>query len=119
MLQRSRPNRSASRTALSSSGAPTRIRHQFDASHPSSRSLSRFRQNATATYPLNYGRAGKYCEAMKITDRGQVGQLWLPWCVERERPEVPIRIEREPERRHEARQLRADDLIKEAVRVAL
>ncbi len=34
MLQRSRPNRSASRTALNSSGAPTRIRHQLDASHP-------------------------------------------------------------------------------------
>jgi hypothetical protein len=33
MRQRSRPNRSASKTALSSSGAPTRIRHQFDASH--------------------------------------------------------------------------------------
>jgi hypothetical protein len=49
MRQRSRPNRSASRTALSSSGAPTRIRDQFDASHPSARSLSRFRQNATVS----------------------------------------------------------------------
>jgi hypothetical protein len=47
MRQRSRPNRSASRTALSSSGAPTRTRHQFDASHPSAASLSRFRQRAT------------------------------------------------------------------------
>jgi hypothetical protein len=42
-------DRSDPRAALSSSGAPTRIRHQFDASHPSARSLSRFRQNATAT----------------------------------------------------------------------
>jgi hypothetical protein len=42
MRQRSRPNRSASRTALSSSGAPTRIRHQFDASHPSAPILVAF-----------------------------------------------------------------------------
>ncbi len=56
---------------------------------------------------------------MNITDRDEVGRLWLPWCLERDRPEVPIRIEREPHRRHEARQLRVSDLTDEHARLGL
>lgn len=56
---------------------------------------------------------------MNITDRDEVGRLWLPWCVERTRPEVPLRIERDPDRRDAARQLRVSDLSEESAQVAL
>lgn len=55
----------------------------------------------------------------EVTTRLEVATFWLPWCVERKQPEKPIRIEREPERREHARQLRVADLDEEAVRVAL
>jgi hypothetical protein len=56
---------------------------------------------------------------MNITDRDEVGRLWLPWCVDRDQSEVPIRIERDPDRRHEARQLRVSDLTEVSARVEL
>ena len=56
---------------------------------------------------------------LEVTTRQNLAALWLPWCVERRRPDRPIRIEREPERRKDARQLRVADLSDEAVRAAL
>jgi hypothetical protein len=54
-----------------------------------------------------------------ITDRSELGALWLPWCVDRERPAVPLQIDREPHRHAEARQLRVVDLEDLSVRTAL
>jgi hypothetical protein len=58
-------------------------------------------------------------EKVSITGLDDLKPLWLPWCVERKHPHRFIRIDHEPERRHEARQLRVQDLAEPAVREAL
>jgi len=54
-----------------------------------------------------------------ITAREDLATLWLPWCVVRRHPDVALRIDHEPHRRHEARQLRVADLDDQRVRCAL
>jgi hypothetical protein len=54
-----------------------------------------------------------------VVERDELAEFWLPWCVHRERPEEYIRIDHEPGRRDEARQLRVADLAEKGVRAGL
>jgi hypothetical protein len=54
-----------------------------------------------------------------ITTRSALGELWLPWCVERARPDRVIRIDQEPDCVEEARQLRVRNTEEAGSRTAL
>jgi hypothetical protein len=58
-------------------------------------------------------------ETRTITERHELGSLWLPWCVDREDPRVPIRIADQPMRIPNARQLRVGSIDDPRVRQAL
>lgn len=54
-----------------------------------------------------------------VTTRQALGELWLPWCVERARPDRVLRIDHEPHRIGEAQQLRVAQVSGEETREAL
>lgn len=56
---------------------------------------------------------------LRVTAREALEALWLPWCVGRHRRTEIIRIADEPDRRHEAMQLRVGDLADGEIREAL
>jgi hypothetical protein len=56
---------------------------------------------------------------LRINDRERLAELWLPWCVERDAPNRILRIDHEPHRRDETRQLRVRDIDDPAHRTAL
>lgn len=47
---------------------------------------------------------------LKITSRKALGDLWLPWCVERRRPDRVLQIAHQQGRVGEARQLQVRDV---------
>jgi hypothetical protein len=56
---------------------------------------------------------------MRMTQRPEIGDMWLPWCVDLENRAAIVRIDAEPERRSQAMQLRVGDLADDDVRRAL
>jgi hypothetical protein len=54
-----------------------------------------------------------------ITDATALGRLWLPWCVHKEYPDIPIHIGEEPGLIPTARQIRVAEIEDERIRVAL
>lgn len=56
---------------------------------------------------------------LRITERDRLGELWLPWCVERDAPERILRIDHAPHRRDEAQQLQVRHIDAPAHRRAL
>lgn len=56
---------------------------------------------------------------LRIASRSALGDLWLPWCVERARPDRVLRIDHEPDRVEEARQLRVRNIEEAGSRTAL
>jgi hypothetical protein len=57
--------------------------------------------------------------SLVVTSRRQLGDLWTPWCVERDDPSVPVQLADHPERGNELRQLRVSDLDDSRAREAL
>ena len=56
---------------------------------------------------------------LRVRTRDELAALWLPWCVRRDRPREVVEIDRRPELRDHAMQLRVSDLADAAVRVAI
>jgi hypothetical protein len=54
-----------------------------------------------------------------ITDRGRLGELRLPWCVDKDTRTEPIFISDEPDRVGEALSIRVRDVTDARVRLAL
>ena len=54
-----------------------------------------------------------------MTTRASLGELWLPWCVDRDRPDRIVRIDHEPNRIGGARQLRVREVGDDTARAAL
>lgn len=52
-------------------------------------------------------------------ERNELGEYWLPLCVDRDRPREIIRIADEPDRVEQGRQLKMADLANADTRAAL
>lgn len=64
---------------------------------------------------MNMGGPGQ----MLVNLRQELAAMWLPWCVARVNRTEIIKIDAEPERCHQAMQLRVGDLADDDVRRAL